>query len=78
MLKNEEKDKNEYFKAHEKLKSIIGFNGKQKIDLLNYFMSELLENVLSERVFYAIDCIIKKNSVHKISGDTSPLRRIDI
>jgi len=47
-----------------KLRSVIAFDGKQKIDLLNYFMSELLENVVNDRIFYFLDCLINKRGIH--------------
>ncbi len=53
----------------------MAFDGKQKIDYLNYFMNELLENVIHDRVFYFIDCLIHKRGVHR-EGDTK-LRKID-
>lgn len=43
----------------------MAFDGKQKIDLLNYFMSELMDNVITDRVFYFIDCLISKKGIHR-------------
>lgn len=37
---------------------MTSFDGKIKVDLLNYFMSELLENIVNDSTFYFIDSIL--------------------
>ncbi len=76
MLKEKVEDVNEYIKVENKLKEVVSFNSKQKIDYLNYFMSELLENVLSDRTFYFIDSLVNKKGLHRV-GETE-LRKIDL
>lgn len=39
-------------------------------------MNELLENVINDRIFYFVDCLIHKRGVHR-EGDTK-LRKIDL
>jgi hypothetical protein len=78
MIKNNENDVNKLLKTEQKLRSIVAFDGKQKIDLLNYFMSELLENVINDRAFYFMDSLINRKGIHKSEQDSSPLRKIDI
>lgn len=52
------------------------FDSKYKKDLLNYFMNELLENLINDFGFYFIDCLIEKKGFWK-SYDNSESRRID-
>ena len=59
-----------------KLKSMTDFDGKIKVDLLNYFMSELLENVINDSTFYMIDSILTKKGLWK-DNDARKIRKID-
>ena len=59
-----------------KLRELTEFDGKLKVDLLNYFMSELLENIINDSTFYYLDSILKKKGLWKES-DTEPLRKVD-
>jgi hypothetical protein len=59
-----------------KLKSFVHMDGKNKVNLLNYFMSELLENVLNDIPFYFIDSMINKQGIHRTS-EATPLRKLD-
>lgn len=48
-----------------KLKELTDFDGKLKVDLMNYFMSELLENIINDSTFYYLDSILKKKGLWK-------------
>ena len=48
-----------------KLRELTDFDGKLKVDLMNYFMSELLENIINDSTFYYLDSILKKKGLWK-------------
>lgn len=47
------------------------------MDLLNYFMSELLQNLLNDMNFYFVDNMVEKKGICR-ENDSVPLRKIDI
>jgi hypothetical protein len=58
------------------IRKLNAFDSKHKMDLLNYFMSELLENLINDMGFYFIDCLIKKKGLWR-EDDSTALRKID-
>lgn len=63
---NKHASESEFLEIEKRLLSVHSFDGKQKLDLLNYFMSELMENVMSDRVFYFLDGLINKRGIMRI------------
>ena len=59
-----------------KIKSLNAFDSKHKMDLLNYFMSELLENLINDFGVYFIDSLIERKGFWK-NYDSREASRID-
>ena len=54
------------------------FDGKIKVDLLNYFMSELLENIINDSTFYYIDSILANKGIWKEEkSEKEKCRKVD-
>ena len=66
-MANQKGNANETCEVFRKLKELTDFDGKLKVDLMNYFMSELLENIINDSTFYYIDSILGKKGIWKES-----------
>ena len=64
-MKSQKGSEPETCQVFKKLRELTDFDGKLKVDLMNYFMSELLENIINDSTFYYLDSILKKKGLWK-------------
>jgi hypothetical protein len=64
-MKSQKRSEPKTCEVFKKLRELTDFDGKLKVDLMNYFMSELLENIINDSTFYYLDSILKKKGLWK-------------